>query len=1077
MKVCASCRKRLLAGRRLFSSSRASRNDDAIDREAARRLSHLRNQSARLNALGIQQISSSVHAQLFSKSSQPAANSTRHQQRMQSLTRLSQRHLLAHDLLGKNTAVAPEINLELPPLQGADLDEHFHKLGLEVSEPYLDISRRFANAKLPEKPTSWIHQSGWTRYTPDGASPAQVSHPLEDAIVFDVEVMYKVHPYAVMAVAASEEAWYAWLSPWLLSESDDPSHLVPLGGEAAAKVVVGHNVGYDRARVLEEYAIKKSQLGFVDTMSLHVAVNGMCSRQRPAWMQHKKAREQREKVLRENGGAVGKMLQALGDASPTDDDDWIARSSTNSLAEVVYFHCGFVPDKAARDAFDATERGQIVGQLDALLDYCAEDVRITHLVYDKVLPSFLEVSPHPVSFAALLYMNAMTLPVDYDKWHAYIERAERTYRDLSSMVTQRLVGSANDLLKHKDSPEVYNADPWLRQLDWTTKPVRMVTNKKTGEQRLAKNQKMPGMPQWYRDLFKGSPDTMNLTTRTRISPLLLRMNWQGHPLVWSDQYGWTFQVNDASAAQLFRDKKYTECELGTFKVPHKDGPSSRVATPLSKHFVKAFEDGLLSSEFSLAKEALEMNAACSYWISSRERITKQMVHRLRDNPSQGIILPQAVTMGTITRRAIEATWMTASNAKKNRVGSELKSMVEAPPGYSFVGADVDSEELWIASLMGDSQFGLHGSTALGWMTLEGTKSQKTDLHSTTAAILGISRNDAKVFNYGRIYGAGLKFAVQLLLQFNPTLSEQQARDTAEELYRSTKGRRVKLSPREVEQLSPVLGTPDTGGEDNNKRGKAFWRGGTESFVFNRLERVAEQSYPRTPVLGCGITQALLGKYLAPGSFLTSRINWAVQSSGVDYLHLLIVGTEYLLRLYRITDARLALTVHDEIRYLCRSEDATLVAYLLQIANLWTRAMFAHQLGIHDLPQSCAFFSEVDIDKVLRKDVNDPSITPSHPHPIPPGKSTTINDLIDDPSLQARLKRTRLDQQMLEVRKKWGERYVGRMPVFGQAGEAVVDAELAWLALQMDEMQVSTDHHEPFEIHSYIDETPRRAAHA
>ncbi|OJA08741.1 hypothetical protein AZE42_06098 [Rhizopogon vesiculosus] len=34
-------------------------------------------------------------------------------------------------------------------------------------------------------------------------------------------------------------------------------------------------------------------------------------------------------------------------------------------------------------------------------------------------------------------------------------------------------------------------------------------------------------------------------------------------------------------------------------------------------------------------------------------------------------------MGTATRRAIEKTWLTANNAKKNRVGSELKAMIYA----------------------------------------------------------------------------------------------------------------------------------------------------------------------------------------------------------------------------------------------------------------------------------------------------------------------------------------------------------------------------------------------------------------
>jgi hypothetical protein len=57
------------------------------------------------------------------------------------------------------------------------------------------------------------------------------------------------------------------------------------------------------------------------------------------------------------------------------------------------------------------------------------------------------------------------------------------------------------------------------------------------------------------------------------------------------------------------------------------------------------------------------------------------------------ILPQVVSMGTVTHRAIEKTRLTASNAKKNHVGSEQKVMVQAPPGYAIIGADVDSEEL------------------------------------------------------------------------------------------------------------------------------------------------------------------------------------------------------------------------------------------------------------------------------------------------------------------------------------------------------------------------------------------------
>ena len=52
------------------------------------------------------------------------------------------------------------------------------------------------------------------------------------------------------------------------------------------------------------------------------------------------------------------------------------------------------------------------------------------------------------------------------------------------------------------------------------------------------------------------------------------------------------------------------------------------------------------------------------------------------------------------------------------MGSELKTAIRAPPGYHLVGADVDSQELWLASLMGDAVIGDHGATPLGWMSLQ-----------------------------------------------------------------------------------------------------------------------------------------------------------------------------------------------------------------------------------------------------------------------------------------------------------------------------------------------------------------------
>jgi DNA polymerase gamma 1 len=939
--------------------------------------------TARFNEIGVQQLSSHVHSQIFPEPAAPPP---------QELVDLARDHLERHQLLGKNIDSIPPISFDLPKLQGKTLDEHFYKLGVDAGEPYLSYAKQFTRANAPPKPRKWIHRSGWTKYYSDGRTEA-VEFPEEEMLCFDVEVMWKETSFACMACAVSPTAWYAWLSPWLLGESETDRHLIPLGDPNHHRIIVGHNVGYDRARIAEEYSVHQTRNCFLDTMSLHVAVNGMCSRQRPTWMKHKKNRELRDKIAGETDNI--ELAALLNDRGLTEEEEelWVGRSSVNSLRDVAKFHLDVTIDKKQRDNFGELDREGVRGKLDELLDYCAADVDVTHRVYKIVFPNFLGTCPHPVSFAALRHLSSVILPVN-KSWESYIANAEATYHKLSDAVQERLIHLTNKALEIKGDEEKWSTDPWLRQLDWSGQEIKMVKGKKKNDPpRPAARQKMPGMPAWYKGLFPKTDAPINLSVRTRIAPLLLRLSWDGYPLFWSDKYGWTFRV-PTNEVEKYSDKQMQKCDTFDekdmhlrddldgiyFKLPHKDGPTARCANPMAKSYMSYFEKGILSSEFAYAKEALEMNASCSYWISARDRIMSQMVVYENDlhpksSEDTGYILPQVIPMGTVTRRAVENTWLTASNAKKNRVGSELKSMVQAPPGYCFVGADVDSEELWIASLVGDAQFKIHGGNALGFMTLEGTKAAGTDLHSRTAGILGITRNDAKVFNYGRIYGAGLKFASTLLRQFNPSLSEAETTKVASNLYKETKGAKTN---RKTLYKRP------------------FWRGGTESFVFNKLEEFAEQEKPRTPVLGAGITEALMSRFINKGGFMTSRINWAIQSSGVDYLHLLIISMDYLIRRFNI-DARLSITVHDEIRYLVLEEDKYRAAMALQISNVWTRAMFSQQMGINDLPQACAYFSAVDIDHVLRKEVDMDCVTPSHPEKIPHGESIDIVQLLSKPS--------------------------------------------------------------------------------
>ncbi|KAG5651095.1 hypothetical protein H0H81_009871 [Sphagnurus paluster] len=1162
------------------------------------------------NELGVQLLSRRLHSQIFRNVSFPTPDPA--------FVNIAREHLQMHGLDPTQGSVLPDTGFILPQLQGTNLLEHFYRIGAHAAEPWLGLAKSFVSSQLPPQPDDWEeHQSGWTKYYyhQDGSSYSEpVPYPIhngkpEQILSFDVETMPTHHPYAIMACAASPNGWYSWVSPWLLGESTDPQHLIPLGDATVPKVVIGHNVSYDRSRILEEYSLDPTQNRFLDTMALHVAVKGISSHQRPAWMKYRKSKETqleqkeeameamfelitavRTRELEEQDPAkkaeLRQLCQDMQDSllpshAPVEDHDeaaevkrWEELTSANSLADVAKLHCGIEVDKEIRKDFMKLTPDEIRAHLGEYLQYCATDVHITHQVYAAALPAFLDGCPHPVSFAGVLTMGSSFLTVNQE-WESYIKRAEGVYREMEEGVKAKLKKLAEEARALMEN-EGWKDDPWLSQLDWTPKvagksrgvfphtqvhqeleevnaagpanepastssevlpiwyqelkadpcgkksverilplllrlsydghplqysykerwhiivgdeiqristaggktsqilcsrhaPIHIesgamasvdlqlaldisqgdrgdavharvlelarvtyeaglrddpwtqqldwnpATDSLSGPSALAPKRRKPKAPKptkpppvlwpkWYWDAAKPkkelSPGTLDITVRNRIAPLLLRLSWLSWPLFHSREHGWVFRVPSnagfttrLSPVDFFdpEDDALAEATLRGgyvfYKLPHKDGESANVGSPLSKMFMKYAQEGILRSPGDEAKEALDMNAQCSYWISARDRIANQMVVWQDEkthmgfctpegNPEEngqqkwGIILPQVITMGTVTRRAIERTWLTASNAKKNRVGSELKAMVRAPEGYAIVGADVDSEELWISSCMGDAQFGLHGATAIGWMTLEGTKAAGTDLHSKTANILGISRDQAKVFNYSRIYGAGMRHAMLLLLQSNASMLPEEAQRLAENLYASTKGKnthRMDIFDRK------------------------FWFGGTESFVFNKLEEIALSDKPQTPALNCGVTYALSKEYLPEGfgsDYMPSRINWVVQSSGVDYLHLLIVSMNHLIAKYDIK-ARYLISVHDELRYLVSEEDKYRAALALQIANLWTRSLFAYKLGMDDLPQGVAFFSAVDVDTVLRKEVDMPCVTPSQPVPIPPGESLGI----------------------------------------------------------------------------------------
>ena len=441
-------------------------------------------------------LSRRVHSQVFKNATFPSPD--------RAYIQIARDHLTAHNLDPSQGSVLPNISFTLPPLQGKNLDEHFHRLGTAAAQPWLDLARDFASTSLPPKPDFWNLQSGWTKYVykHDGSSyHVPVDHPDDAALSFDIETLPNCHPYPIMACAVSNDAWYAWISPWLLGESEDPEHLIPLGNPDLHRVVVGHNVSYDRGRIADEYSLKGTKSRFIDTMALHIAVKGISSHQRPAWKEHRKTKEKEEERRVEAIEAVENLLQEsealdqegvdemkkeelrklrsdmeeslpllqadeadIGEASSK---RWEDLTSANSLADVARLHCDIDMDKDIRNDFMTLSREEILDNVQDYLNYCGNDVSVTHAVFSRVLPAFLKACPSPVSFAGILTMGSSFLTVN-ESWEKYIENAEKAYRELEESVKGRLVQLAHEA-KELMVDDKWKGDVWLEQLDWSPK--------------------------------------------------------------------------------------------------------------------------------------------------------------------------------------------------------------------------------------------------------------------------------------------------------------------------------------------------------------------------------------------------------------------------------------------------------------------------------------------------------------------------------------------------------------------------------------------------------------------------------
>ena len=217
----------------------------------------------RFSPLRIQMLSKPLHDHLFGQEEEQATPEQ---------VQRSRKHLETHGLWGREVSTIPDVDFQLPPLEGSNIDEHFQAIATQQLAPYYPLIEALCEATLPAMPSEWSYSPGWTKYV--GVDCVPVSYPEDDALVFDVEVCVTEGPIPTLATAVSPTCWYSWVSERLTREQDfaqagkrmTVEDFIPLETESESsepgrgwwrkRLVVGHNVGYDRARIKEQYFMK-----------------------------------------------------------------------------------------------------------------------------------------------------------------------------------------------------------------------------------------------------------------------------------------------------------------------------------------------------------------------------------------------------------------------------------------------------------------------------------------------------------------------------------------------------------------------------------------------------------------------------------------------------------------------------------------------------------------------------------------------------------------------------------------------------------------------------------------------------
>lgn len=758
-------------------------------------------------------------------------------------------------------------------------------------------------------PSNFKAPVGWSVWLPDSQEWRKLRRPVDNrTMVLDFEaVQIDDKWYPLCAIARSAKGWLCWRN-----DLNTPSTLVSFG---KGNFVHGWNISYDRQYLDVEYLFEDSSNRFSDGMSQWIVTRGISNQQIPGY----------------------KAVQDTGNYLP-----WTDETCGASLDSVYEFYFDEQLDKGVRTILigKAKDESGLSGidyarvNLEVVLEYCCKDVAATWSIHPKLYPEYCRHRPSCISKLGHIELGSCWLPMSVSRYPGYYDRVESMFQETLTevhnelyKVIQAFVSVATEV--YPVPVGCYSKDLSIRQVAYDTWVKSMPLAWQSLDWSPALSGKTKGLPEWYRKIGK-----KDITLHKRYVPIILGLQWQGQAIYWDG--AWRTEEN---------------------WLEHPDDKSQKVTDLFIKGYVKAFEDGIISGNSDVTPLVLKATM-CINWVSSRKRVKAIHSENMQGYP---VVLPQISPNGTITGRAADSLWQVLANPKEKRLGTELKSMIEAPEGYYIVGFDVDSEEMRLAALLGDADVGYVGTTPIGLMVAIGDKNTRTDVHSIVAQQLRVNRDAVKALVYGCIYGLGKAGATKGLMQELLT-SYFECEVLAVQFLAVFKGQKSKHTGEYI--------------------------GGLASRSFTVMERIADSKQPETSFLKNKLTKSLAGNR----EYKPTRTNWVIQSLGVDFRDTLVLLTKYFY--YKLgVRGRLMMTIHDEIRTCVKSEDTIKAAYALQLAHLVTWTAIGDSLGLDSIPAGGAWASSVDIDKYLRKEPKYTCITPSQLEALPKGTGYTPKQLL------------------------------------------------------------------------------------